>query len=117
MLAEKGTQHDLLIYLSSAPLSQVGQLLKGYEVLKSISWRNTIEADRVKPQPIKHLFGTSNFNNTLVNCFFLEHSALKTKQLKLRTSKVTSTDLCLNGRGWTPYEASHQLNRRTMGFG
>ena len=64
MLAKKGTQHALLIYLSSAPLSQVGQLLNCYEVLKSISLQNMIEADLV-----------------------------------------------------TPYEASIQLNRHTMGFG
>ena len=47
MLAKKGTQHALLIYLSSAPLSQVGQLLNSYEVFKNISFQNTIEADRV----------------------------------------------------------------------
>ena len=59
MLAKKGTQHALLIYLSSAPLSQVGQLLNCYEVLKSMYFmKNTIEADQVKPRPFKHLFIT-----------------------------------------------------------
>ena len=90
MLAEKGTQPALLIYLSSAPLSQVGQLLKGYEVFKSISWRNTIEADRVKPRPFKHLFSTSNFTSTLLNCFVLEYSAFKTKQLRCTLVKLKS---------------------------
>ena len=36
----------------------------------------------LKPKPSKHLFSTSNFTITLLNCFVLEHSDLKTKQLR-----------------------------------
>ena len=32
-----------------------------------------------KPKPLKHLFNTSNFTSTLLNCFVLEHSDFKTK--------------------------------------
>ena len=34
---------------------------------------------RLKPKPFKHLFSTSNFTSTLLSCFVLEHSNLKTK--------------------------------------
>jgi hypothetical protein len=37
---------------------------------------------RSKPKPSKYLFSTSNFTSTLLNCFVLEHSDFKTKQLR-----------------------------------
>ena len=36
----------------------------------------------LKPKPSKHLFSTSNFTSTLLNCFVLEHSDFKTTQLR-----------------------------------
>ena len=49
--------------------------------------------EKLKPQPFKHLFSTSNFASTLLNCFVLEHSDFKT--IEKCTSKVTSTELML----------------------
>ena len=36
----------------------------------------------LKPMQFKHLFSYSNFMSTLLNCFVLEHSDFKTKQLR-----------------------------------
>ena len=46
-----------------------------------------------KPKPFKHLFSTSNFASTLLNCFVLEHREFKT--IEMCTSKVTSNELML----------------------
>ena len=35
-----------------------------------------------KPKSFKHLFSTSNFTSTLLNCSVLEHRDFKTKQLR-----------------------------------
>ena len=37
---------------------------------------------KYKPWPFKHLFSTSNFTSTILNCFDLEHGDFKAKQLK-----------------------------------
>ena len=47
-----------------------------------------------KPRPFKHLFSTSNFTSTLLNCFVLEHSDFKTKPLRSVVVK------CFNGLGF-----------------
>ena len=36
----------------------------------------------LNPRPFKHSFSTSNFTSRLLNCFVLEHSNWKTKQLR-----------------------------------
>ena len=36
----------------------------------------------LKPKPFKHLFSTSNFTSTLLDCFVLEYSDIKTTQLR-----------------------------------
>ena len=42
----------------------------------------------LKPNPLKHLFITTNFTTTLLNCFVLEHSDFKTKQLRIVLVKL-----------------------------
>ena len=52
--------------------------------LKIEKWpaKNGLTKYKLKPKPIKHLFSTSKFTSTLLNCFVLEHSDFKTKQLR-----------------------------------
>ena len=42
----------------------------------------------VQPKSFKHLFSTSNFTSTLLNCLVLEHSDFKTKQLRSALVKL-----------------------------
>ena len=56
----------------------------------------------LKPQPFKHLFSTTNFTSILLNCFVLEHSVFKTKQLRSVLVKLLVLKKCLKGQGLRP---------------
>ena len=52
--------------------------------LKIEKWpaKNGLTKYKLRPKPSKHLFSTSKFTSTLLNCFVLEHRVFKTKQLR-----------------------------------
>ena len=64
-----------------------------------LCWIQTSLGPILKPHPFKQLFSTSKVTTMLLNCFALEHSIFKTKQLSRLLVTLLLLNNSLNGRG------------------